>query len=139
MADETTESVNTDNLNAEAATTVAEPKKQRAARSPKPAAIAATSDEAAVGEPATAAAGKPRKQRRLTKGKTAAAEAKPARKPRTPRISAAPAAAGAAPVTAADEMADLLQLEDENRALRKQLAEKLRTENADLRKRLGVS
>ncbi|MBB3979756.1 cell division protein ZapA (FtsZ GTPase activity inhibitor) [Rhizobium azooxidifex] len=36
-------------------------------------------------------------------------------------------------------MADLLQLEEENRNLRKQLAEKLRAENADLRKRLGQS
>lgn len=43
-----------------------------------------------------------------------------------------------APVTAADEMADLIQLEEENRQLRKALAEKLRAENADLRKRLGV-
>ncbi|WP_412065903.1 transcriptional regulator [Rhizobium sp. SYY.PMSO] len=139
MADETTEGVNTENLNAEAATTVTEPKKQRAARSPKPATIAAAADEAAAGEPATAAAGKPRKQRRLSKGKSATTEAKPAKKAPTPRASAAPAAAGVAPVTAADEMADLLQLEEENRALRKQLAEKLRAENADLRKRLGVS
>ncbi|NTF66222.1 SyrB-like regulator [Rhizobium rhizogenes] len=42
------------------------------------------------------------------------------------------------PVTAADEMADLIQLEEENKQLRKALAEKLRAENADLRKRLGV-
>jgi hypothetical protein len=35
-------------------------------------------------------------------------------------------------------MGDLLQLEEENKQLRKTLAEKLRTENADLRKRLGV-
>ncbi len=51
---------------------------------------------------------------------------------------ASPAKAPAkAPVTAADEMADLLQLEEENKQLRKALAEKLRAENADLRKRLG--
>ena len=43
-----------------------------------------------------------------------------------------------APVTAADEMADLIQLEEENKQLRKALAEKLRAENADLRNRLGV-
>jgi hypothetical protein len=43
-----------------------------------------------------------------------------------------------APVTAADEMADLIQLEEENKRLRKALAEKLRAENADLRKRLGI-
>jgi putative transposase len=42
------------------------------------------------------------------------------------------------PIAAMDEMADLLQLEEENKRLRKTLAEKLRAENADLRKRLGL-
>lgn len=37
-----------------------------------------------------------------------------------------------------DEMADLLQLEVENQKLRKLLAEKLRAENADLRKKLKL-
>ncbi|AHK47191.1 putative SyrB-like regulator (plasmid) [Ensifer adhaerens OV14] len=37
-----------------------------------------------------------------------------------------------------DEMADLIQLEEENKRLRKTLADKLRAENADLRKRLGL-
>ena len=41
-------------------------------------------------------------------------------------------------VSAIDEMADLVQLEEENKRLRKALAEKLRAENADLRKRLGL-
>jgi putative transposase len=36
-----------------------------------------------------------------------------------------------------DEFADLMKLEEENKTLRKQLSEKLRAENADLRKRLG--
>lgn len=40
--------------------------------------------------------------------------------------------------TAMDEMADLIQLEEENKRLRKNLANKLREENADLRKRLGL-
>lgn len=44
-----------------------------------------------------------------------------------------------APAVEMDEMADLLQLEEENKRLRKSLAEKLRAENADLRKRLGLS
>jgi len=44
-----------------------------------------------------------------------------------------------APVSALDEIADLLQLEEENARLRKALSEKLRTENADLRKRLGLA
>lgn len=43
------------------------------------------------------------------------------------------------PLTAAgEEMEDLLQLEQENQRLRKLLAEKLRSENTDLRKRLGL-
>ncbi|MBU1316264.1 MAG: transcriptional regulator [Alphaproteobacteria bacterium] len=40
--------------------------------------------------------------------------------------------------TPGDEMADLLQLEEANRKLRKRLAEKLRAENADLRKKLKL-
>ena len=46
---------------------------------------------------------------------------------------------GVSPASAADEMADLLQLEEENKRLRRTLAEKLRAENADLRKRLGLA
>lgn len=42
------------------------------------------------------------------------------------------------PVRVADGIADLIKLEEENKQLRKALAEKLRTENADLRKRLGA-
>ncbi|MDK1390200.1 transposase [Sinorhizobium sp. 8-89] len=42
------------------------------------------------------------------------------------------------PVSPGDEFAELVQLEKENQRLRKLLAEKLRTENADLRKRLGL-
>jgi ribosome-binding protein aMBF1 (putative translation factor) len=38
-----------------------------------------------------------------------------------------------------EDIADLVQLEEENARLRKALAEKLRTENADLRKRLGLA
>ncbi|MBY3158023.1 transposase [Rhizobium laguerreae] len=43
------------------------------------------------------------------------------------------------PVPAGDELADLVQLENENQRLRKLLAEKLRSENSELRKRLGLS
>ncbi|MGO6819229.1 hypothetical protein [Rhizobium brockwellii] len=43
-----------------------------------------------------------------------------------------------APAPASNEFADLIQLEEENKQLRKALADKLRAENADLRKRLGV-
>lgn len=42
------------------------------------------------------------------------------------------------PVFAGDEFAVLVQLEAENQRLRKLLAEKLREENSELRKRLGL-
>ncbi|OHV80352.1 transposase [Ensifer sp. LCM 4579] len=45
---------------------------------------------------------------------------------------------GTKPLPAGDELADLVQLEEENQRLRKLLAEKLRAENAELRKRLGL-
>ncbi|WP_018902600.1 hypothetical protein [Rhizobium sp. 2MFCol3.1] len=38
----------------------------------------------------------------------------------------------------ASDLADLIALEAENKKLRKSLAEKLRSENADLRKKLGL-
>ncbi|WP_159952650.1 SyrB-like regulator [Rhizobium sp. 18065] len=38
-----------------------------------------------------------------------------------------------------DDIATLIELEEENKRLRKQLSDKLRAENADLRKRLGTS
>ncbi len=37
-----------------------------------------------------------------------------------------------------DDLQDLLKLEEENQRLRKSLADKLRSENAELRKRLGM-
>lgn len=43
-----------------------------------------------------------------------------------------------APFRAANEMADLVQLEEENKRLRKILTDKLRAENADLRRQLGL-
>ncbi|CAN7709342.1 transcriptional regulator [Neorhizobium tomejilense] len=54
------------------------------------------------------------------------------------RAAKAVLAATAPSVAAVDEFADLLQLEEENQRLRTQLAEKLRAENADLRKRLNL-
>ncbi|MBB3458737.1 putative transposase [Rhizobium sp. BK313] len=41
-------------------------------------------------------------------------------------------------IAVSDELADLVQLEEENQRLRKILAAKLRAENAELRKRLGL-
>ncbi|MBB4227273.1 hypothetical protein [Rhizobium mongolense] len=43
-----------------------------------------------------------------------------------------------APLPALDALGDLTQLEEENKRLRKTLADKLRAENTDLRKRLGL-
>lgn len=53
------------------------------------------------------------------------------------KLPAKSAKAEIAAAPAADEFMDLLQLEEENKGLRKALSEKLRAENADLRKRLG--
>ncbi|MBB3610657.1 transposase [Rhizobium sp. BK602] len=43
------------------------------------------------------------------------------------------------PAAIGDELSDLVQLEKENQRLRKVLAEKLRAENAELRKKLGLN
>lgn len=42
-------------------------------------------------------------------------------------------------LSSGDELADLVRLEEENKKLRKRLAEKLRAENAELRRRLGLN
>lgn len=42
------------------------------------------------------------------------------------------------PVSVDDELKEFIQLEEENRRLRRLLSEKLRAENANLRKRLGI-
>lgn len=44
----------------------------------------------------------------------------------------------AASISGYNEIAEFIELEQENRRLRKLLSEKLRAENADLRKRLGL-
>lgn len=60
------------------------------------------------------------------------------------KASAKPAVALATPkasektVSADDEIAEFIALEEENRRLRKLVGEKLRAENANLRKRLGM-
>jgi putative transposase len=57
------------------------------------------------------------------------AKAQPAK--RAPKAEAAP--------VYTDGFADLLKLEEENQKLRKALSDKLRAENADLRKKLGTA
>lgn len=107
------------------------PKKQRKSRTKKVALELASVEVAA--DPAV---GKRGKQTRAPKSKEIASSTKSA-----PVKSALKTvqAATAAPAAAIDEMADLLQLEEENQTLRRLLAEKLRAENTDLRKRLNLA
>jgi hypothetical protein len=110
-------------------------KKERKPRARK--AAPETASTAVSAQPAAAsnaAAGK-RKRGRKAKSDEGAVSAK-----RVPvkRASKAVQEATAPSVAAVDEFADLLQLEEENQRLRKLLAEKLRAENADLRKRLNL-
>jgi putative transposase len=61
-------------------------------------------------------------------------------KPAVAKPAVAPAApkASVKPVSTDDDIAELIALEEENRRLRKLVSEKLRAENADFRKRLGM-
>lgn len=106
-------------------------RKPRAARRAQPEIVSAE-----LGAGASAAVDKPKRVRRgrsyLGVGSAKRVPAK--REPKTAlAYTASPAEA------AVDEFVDLLQLEAENQKLRKLLAEKLRSENADLRKRLNLA
>lgn len=68
----------------------------------------------------------------VEKAPAKAAIAKPEKATRVPREAKAA-------VSSSDGFADLMSLEEENQKLRKALAEKLRAENADLRKKLGIA
>jgi len=70
-----------------------------------------------------------RGKRATTASTKPAAAPKATRAKRTAKVDATPAAV--------DGFDDLIKLEQENQSLRKQLAGKLRAENADLRKKLG--
>ncbi|OWV73846.1 transcriptional regulator [Rhizobium sp. R339] len=112
------------------------PKKQRKPRAKKAAALEAAS-AGTTAEPAAALAGAGGVKRRGRKAKVIEAAAS-VKRGSVRRAAKAVKAETAAPMTEIDGMADLLQLEEENRRLRKLLAEKLRAENADLRKRLKL-
>ncbi|UWU19163.1 transcriptional regulator [Rhizobium sullae] len=106
------------------------PKKERKPRARK--AAPETASAAVSAQPAAAsnaAAGKPKRGR---KAKSDEGVTSVKRAPKAVQAATAPS------VAAVDEFADLLQLEEENQRLRKLLAEKLRAENADLRKRLNL-
>lgn len=139
MADENETSVTSEVVAKDVPVTAAQPKKQRAARRPKAVAEAAASTPAVV----AAKVPKTRKKRGEALAAAPAVVDKPvvAKGPAKNSIKAKlvkqAAPAKMSPAKAGDEMADLIQLEEENKKLRKTLAEKLRAENADLRKRLG--
>ncbi|PCK76873.1 transcriptional regulator [Rhizobium sophoriradicis] len=110
--------------------------KQRKPRAKKAAALEMSSAEATA-EPAAALSGDSGRKRRGRKAKVIDAAAVVKRTP-VRRAPKAVTTTSAAPMVGIDEMADLLQLEEENQRLRKLLAEKLRAENADLRKKLKL-
>lgn len=114
------------------------PVKQRKPRTTKAAAQADPSQvSGAVSDSIDATAGKPRRGRKATTIPAAnLAKSTPLNRARK-TTDVAPAAPVA--VDAIDDMTELLRLEEENRNLRKQLSEKLRSENADLRKRLNLA
>lgn len=140
MAEETDAVVSPDNVSAETTPTIPEPKKRRGPRA-KNAALATETDENSGLDSSKPAENK--KAERKTRVKRTKAERSglektvTAKKPRASRpaqaIDASPTIAGG------DELTELLQLEEENRNLRRLLGEKLRAENADLRERLGRS
>ncbi len=136
MADETTIESNAA-VSTEAAPAASEPKKNRGGRPRKVVSEVAKSEAKTEASPAAAATGK---RKAAVKAKAIApAAAAPAKKTRAPRVAKAAKPANSASPVAIDDLADLLQLEEENQKLRKQLAEKLRSENADLKKRLGIA
>ncbi|MBX5041248.1 SyrB2 regulator [Rhizobium lentis] len=121
----------------------ADVKKKRSPRRQKQAAEPASAATEAVTEPAPAA-GEAKPVGRGRGRKPRSSEAKPSDTKGTlkgrgrNKISkpAPQTAKASAPVI--DELEDLIQLEEENKRLRKLLADKLRQENTDLRKRLGL-
>ncbi|EJC64799.1 hypothetical protein Rleg5DRAFT_1571 [Rhizobium leguminosarum bv. viciae WSM1455] len=123
------------NANTPAAAAPDVPKKVRKPRAKK--VVPATAPVTVSAEPAVASGAAVGKQKRGRKAKpdegTPSAKRAPVKRaPKAVSTAAAPS------VAAVDEIADLLQLEEENQRLRKLLAEKLRAENADLRKRLNL-
>jgi len=132
MADE-----NNNGAAADAAVTVSTeavpaPKKTRKPRRPKA--------EVASGGETTVSATPVKKTRAKRGSKTVVATApKSALSKRTAKVSTGSAKphTEAPTMESIDDIADLIKLEEENKSLRKQLSDKLRAENADLRKRLG--
>ncbi|MBX4967836.1 SyrB2 regulator [Rhizobium binae] len=122
----------------------ADVKKKRAPRRQKQAAEPASAVSEAVTEPLPASgAAKPVGRGRGRKPKSI--EAKPSDgkgtlkgRGRNKTAAKPPQQTAKASAPVIDDLEDLIQLEEENKRLRKLLAEKLRQENTDLRKRLGL-
>ncbi len=138
MADETSMSPAADTPSVEAPAAPKE-KKTRALRKPKAASEAVVA--ASVSAPV-------KKTRGPGKKKSVASEAPVAKAPAASKKPAAianaePAKRGPRKVDATlapiDGFSELLKLEEENQKLRKALSEKLRAENAELRKKLGTA
>ncbi|MBX5177221.1 transcriptional regulator [Rhizobium lentis] len=129
MADENDTMINAETPAATASDVSKKVRKPRAKKAVPETATAPVSVQSALASNATAG-----KQKRGRKAKSDESAISARRAP----IKRAPRAATAPSVAAVDEFADLLQLEEENQRLRKLLAEKLRAENADLRKRLNL-
>ncbi|WFU06975.1 SyrB-like regulator (plasmid) [Rhizobium sp. CB3171] len=145
MADENNTGSITDMADTNIPAKTPAPKKQRAPRRPKVAAEAAGNTQ--VAKPAKAPRGRRKRSEQPADTKSEPVEMQVADisvKERTKDTAAKSTAQQSEQkvttpvVSARDEMADLIQLEEENKRLRKLLAEKLRAENADLRKRLGL-
>jgi hypothetical protein len=146
MADENGTGIITEIAEAGALAKAPAPKKQRAPRRQK--AVAEATVAASPAKTAKLPRGRRKRGEQVAEAKLAPVETQVAVKStpkdaikatgrkRTPKQTEQTAKA---PVAAIDEMADLIQLEEENKKLRKTLADKLRTENTDLRKRLGLA
>lgn len=85
----------------------------------------------------TAKRGRPPKASRGEGGTTATVATNTSKRDRS-RTTTNKAGKNSAGSSTFDEIAELAQLDEENKQLRKSLAEKLRRENADLRKRLKL-
>jgi putative transposase len=141
MADDTNFTPAVDTASAEAPLKTKE-KKTRAPRKPK--AAAETVADTSVSAPVKKTRGPAKKAAAITAPVAAEPAAKasgPAKKGTVAKAQPAkraPKQVEAAPVYT-DGFADLLKLEEENQKLRKTLSDKLRAENADLRKKLGTA
>ncbi|OWV73023.1 transcriptional regulator [Rhizobium sp. R634] len=132
MADENNTMSDADTPAAAAPDVLKKERKPRARKAAPETASAAVSAQPAAASNAAAGRRKRGPKAQADEGATSAKRARVKRAPKVVQAVTAPS------VAAVDEFADLLQLEEENQRLRKLLAEKLRAENADLRKRLNL-